>query len=162
VPGLTAEELRAFRDTYLYREEAFLLDEVSLLDADAGRIVARMDTERPLPYSALQRTGPHHPAHVSGSDVLALTANLGCLHAHAFHGCRFDAGWTGFGNRIHRADFKQLARIGPPLDLESQATRSRVGEHRLVLRFEFRFRQEGAVVYYGDQTAMFMKEPALG
>jgi hypothetical protein len=29
------------------------------------------------------------------------------------------------------------------------------------IRFEFHFRQQGELVYYGDPTAMFMKEPAL-
>ena len=38
-----------------------------------------------------------------------LTGTLGCLHAFLFHGCHWDEGWSGFGNRIHRADFKKLA-----------------------------------------------------
>lgn len=158
---MTPEELAAFRDAYLYREAAFLVDAVHALEREPNRIAAEMDTQRPLPYSDLQRTGPYHPAHVSGGDVIALTANLGCLHAWVFHDCRFDAGWTGFGNRIHRADFKRLARIGPPLALESREVRARVGDARVVLRFEFHFRQAGELVYFGEQTAMFMKEPAL-
>jgi len=154
-------ELRRFLDAYLYDEAAFLVDEMTALDRDGRLVRAVMQTTRPLPTSALQRVGPHHPAHVSASDLLMVTGNLGCLHAWFLHGCRFDEGWTGFGNRIHRADFKKLARIGPPLELESRELRARDGAQRVVIRFEFHFRQEGELVYYGDQTAMFMKEPAL-
>ncbi|MGI9590300.1 MAG: hypothetical protein ACR2P8_02945 [Myxococcota bacterium] len=154
-------ELRRFLDAYLYEEAAFLVDEMTEMDASAGLVRGVMHTTRPLPTSVLQRVGPHHPAHVSASDMLMLTGNLGCLHAWFLHGCRFDEGWTGFGNRIHRADFKRLARIGPPLELESRELRARDGAQRVVIRFEFHFRQEGELVYYGDQTAMFIKEPAL-
>ena len=71
-------------------------------------------------------------------------------------------GWSAFGNRIHRADFKRLARLGPPLELECRELRARVGPKRIVIRFEFRFHQEGALVYVGDQTAMFLKDVPLG
>lgn len=161
MPAPSPQELASFLDAYLYDEAAFLVDEVTRMEKSPGLVEARMDTTRALPYAALQRTGPYHPAHVSGSDLLALTGNLGCLHAWFFHGCRFDRGWTGFGNRIHRADFKKLARIGPPLELESRELRTRVGAERVVIRFAFHFRQEGELVYVGDQTAMFMKEPDL-
>jgi hypothetical protein len=154
-------ELRRFLDAYLCEEAAFLVDEITHLDPDARLLLGVMDTTRPLPVSKLQRTGPHHPAHVSASDLLTLTGNLGCMHAWFLHGCYFDQGWTGFGNRIHRADFKKLARIGPPLELESRELRARDGKARVVIRFEFHFRQEDGLVYYGDQTAMFMKEPVL-
>ena len=161
MPPPEPADLRRFLDAYLYEQAAFLVDEVTELDRDAGIARGRMDTTRALPYSALQRIGPYHPAHVSGSDMIALNGNLGCLHAWFFHRCRFDEGWTGFGNRIHRADFKRLARIGPPLELESRETRTRAGAQRVVIRFEFHFRQEGELVYFGDQTAMFMKQPEL-
>jgi hypothetical protein len=156
------EELRRFLDTFLYREEAFFVDEISLLDAATHRIEARMDTTRPLPFAPYQRVGPGHPAHVAAAEMLVLTGNLGCLHAWFFHGCRWDEGWSGFGNRIHRADFKRIARLGPPLELESRETRARRGERRVVIRYEFRFSQEGELVYWGDQSAMFFKDAELG
>jgi hypothetical protein len=31
----------------------------------------------------------------------------------------------------------------------------------VVIRYEFRFEQDGAVVYTGDQTAMFVKDADL-
>jgi hypothetical protein len=161
MPTPDPAELRRFLDCYLYREGGFLVDEISALDAERRSIRARMRTTKPLHYSGLQRTGPHHPAHVSAAETLMLTGNLGCLHAWFFHGCRWDEGWAGFGNRIHRADWKRLARIGPPLELESRELRTRVGSHRVVIRFEFHFQQEGELVYAGDQSAMFVR-PATG
>jgi hypothetical protein len=161
MPKPDPAELQRFLRSFLYREEGFLVDDVLDVNADERSVHARLDTGKPLPYTRLQRTGPHHPAHVAAAEMLALTGSLGCLHAWFFHGVRWDEGWTGFGNRIHRADFKQLARVGPPLELHSRETRTRTGSRRLVIRYEFRFEQEDRHVYQGDQTAMFLKEPDL-
>ena len=90
-----------------------------------------------------------------------ITGGLGCLHAWFFHDCRWDEGWAGFGNRIHRADFKRIARIGPPLELRSRETRRRVGPRRVLLRYDFEFTQQGERVYVGDQTAMFFRDQPL-
>jgi hypothetical protein len=152
-----AAEMRRFLDSYMYREDAFFVDEILAMDAEARTIEARLDTTRNLPFASQQRVGPGHPAHVSGPELLMTTGSLGCMHAWFFHGCRWDEGWTGFGNRIHRADFKQIAHLGPPLRLESQETRTRVGSRRVVLRFEFHFWQGESLVYFGDQTAMFIR-----
>ncbi|MDH3214235.1 MAG: hypothetical protein OEM05_17290 [Myxococcales bacterium] len=155
-------EMRRFLDSYLYREEAFLIDEVLHFDPERRRLGARMDTTRPLPVARLQRNDDLHPPHVSAAELLMATGSLGFMHAWFFHGCRWDEGWSGFGTRIHRAAFKSLARIGPPLALESSETRARVGPRRVVLRIDFRFRQERRVVYVGDQSAMFVKDRDLG
>jgi hypothetical protein len=152
------EEIRRFLDTFLYTEDAFMVDEVTRLDSDERIVEARMETLRALPVSELQRISDLHPAHVSAADLLQATGSLGCLHAWFFHGCRWDEGWVGFGNRIHRADFKQLARRGPPLRLVSRETKTRVGPRRIVLRYEFDFWQDDQQVYFGDQTAMFFRD----
>jgi hypothetical protein len=162
IPGpIDPGEMQRFLDTFLYREEAFLVDEVVRMDAEAREIEALLDTRRPLPFSAQQRTSDEHPAHVSAAEILMVTGSLGCMHAFFFHGCRWDEGWSGFGNRVHRADFKSLARIGPPLTLVSKETRTRVGPRRVVIRYEFRFTQAGKLVYVGDQSAMFFKDLEL-
>ncbi len=155
------EDMRLFLDTFLYRDEAFMVDEVLRLDKEAGAVEAMVETERWLPFAARQRTDERHPAHVAAGELLMMTGSLGCMHAWFFHGCRWDQGWAGFGNRIHRADFKSLARIGPPLRLESREVKTRVGPRRVVLRCEFEFWQDGSLVYRGDQSAMFFKDRDL-
>ncbi len=158
IPGpIDPAEMDRFLDTFMYREDAFLVDEVRRLDPLAREIDALLDTERPLPFAAQQRTHDGHPAHVAAGEILQATGSLGCLHAWFFHGCRWDEGWAGFGNRIHRADFKEIVRRGPPLELHSHETRTRTGTSRIVIRYAFEFRQEGKLAYQGDQTAMFVK-----
>ncbi len=152
------EDMRRFLETFMYEPDAFLVDEVMVLDHEARAIEARLDTTRRLPFAAKQRTDVRHPPHVSAAELVMVTGSLGCMHAWFFHGCRWDEGWAGFGNRIHRADFKKIARIGPPLRLESRETKTRVGTRRVVLRYEFRFWQDGELVYRGDQSAMFVKD----
>ncbi len=154
--------LQHFVDTFLYTEEALFVDELTHVDAVARSLAALLDTTRHLPLARCQRTSAEHPAHVSAAELLMATGSLGCLHAYLFHGCRWDEGWAGFGNRIHRADFKRLATIGPPIVLESSETRTRVGSRRIVIRYAFRFLQQGQVVYVGDQSAMFVKGMSLG
>jgi len=153
--------MQHFLDTFLYREKAFLIDEVLRMDPEQRYIEASLDTTRELPFAAEQRVNDRHPAHVSGAEILMATGNLGCLHAWFFHGCRWDEGWSGFGNRVHRADFKRLALLGPPIRLESRELRTRVGPRRVVLRYEFHFWQDEKLVYHGDQSAMFFKDQAF-
>ncbi len=156
------DEVVRFLETYSYSPRAFLVSEVLESDPDAGRITARMDTNRFLPLSSEQRGDPVlHPRHVSGPDQLMLTANLGALHAYFFHRCHWDAGWVGFGSRVHRADFQGLAHIGPPLELVSQERRVRVQSGRVVLRWDFEFSQGGRQVYTGDQSGIFVLNKEL-
>ncbi len=158
IPGpYDPQEIRRFLETFMYREPAFLVDEVIELNAERREIRARLDTTGGLAYTRQQRVSPGHPAHVAGGDLITITASLGCLHAWFFYGCRWDEGWTGFGYRIHRADFKELAEIGSPLELTSRELQSRAGERRLVIRYEFQFRQGTRLVYFGDQSAIFLK-----
>ncbi|HVN64652.1 MAG TPA: hypothetical protein VMT58_08430 [Candidatus Binataceae bacterium] len=155
-------ELERFVSTYLYSSEAFLIDEVTRIDPATREIEARMDTTRPLPVARYQVGDPGtHPRHVSGPDLVLITGNLGCLHAYFIHGCRWEDGWVGFGNRIHRADFRSLVTVGPPLRLHSKETKTRTGSKRVVMRYEFRFWQEEKLVYFGDQSAIFVKGRAF-
>ena len=159
VPGpYEPEEMERFLDGFMYQRAGFLIDEVTRLDREKHEIEARLGTRGALPLSDLQRVEPWHPAHVAAGEILQATGSLGCLHAWFFHGCRWDEGWAGFGNRIHRADFKRIAIRGPDLQLTSRETRSRVGPRRVVVRYEFLFSQEDQIVYRGDQSAMFVKD----
>jgi hypothetical protein len=160
-PPVDPAEFEHCRRTFLYDERAFFVDEILRLDPEARAITARFETDRPLPLSDLQRVSPSHPAHVAGAELIMATGCLGLLHAWFFYGCRWDEGWAGFGNRIHRADFKRLVSRGAPLELRSRETRARVGARRIVLRFEFEFFQDEALVYQGDQSAMFVKQQSF-
>lgn len=161
-PGpLDAAEMQRFLETFLYREPAFLVDEIVSVDRESRAIEALLDTRRPLPFAGEQRVDVGHPAHVSAAEILMATGSLGCLSAWVFHAVRWDEGWSGFGNRIHRADFKALARIGSPLRLRSRETLWRDGPRRVVIRWSFEFFQEEVLVYTGDQTAMFFKDAKL-
>jgi len=151
------EEMERFLASFMYEPGGFFLDEVTRLDRDAREIEGRLSTTRPLPLSDLQRVKAGHPAHVAAGEILMATGSVGCMHAWFFHGCRWDEGWAGFGNRIHRADFKRLITRGPDLRLTSRETRVRAGARRVVIRYAFRFYQEDELAYVGDQSAMFVK-----
>ena len=158
VPGpYSPEEIGHFLDTFMYEGAGFLVDEVVRLDHERHEIEACLRTTRPLPFADLQRTYRGHPPHVAAGELIMATGSLGCMHAWFFHGCRWDEGWVGFGNRIHRGDFRSLARRGPDLRMHSREARSRAGPRRVVIRYEFRFSQEDRLVYIGDQSAMFVK-----
>jgi hypothetical protein len=156
------EALEHCTRTFMYSREAFLVDEMLRVDPQAGEIEAIMETVRPLPVSRFQVGDPRvHPRHVAAADLILLTTSLGAAHAYFLHGCRWDEGWVGFGNRIHRADFRRLATIGSPLRLHSKEIRLRRGPKRLVIRYEFHFWQGDALVYFGDHSAMFVKDRVL-
>ena len=150
-------EMQRFLDSFMYHDDVFLVDEILKLDTEQRSIDAVLDTTRPLPIADRQRVSDVHPSHVSGPELLMITGSLGCLHAWFFHGCRWDEGWTGFGNRIHRAEFRKLGLRGPSLTLQSREIRARRQAERVVIRYEFHFKQEDELVYFGEQSAMFLR-----
>lgn len=154
-----AVECKRFVDTFFYGPGAFLVDEVTFADPNDGVLEARIDTTRHMPYTAEQRGDPKlHPRHVNGGDLLTITGNLGCLHAFFFHGCRWDEGWVGFGAKIYRADFKNLARIGPPVTCRSVEMQKKRMSDRLIIRFDFEMKQGDKLVYQSEQSAIFTKD----
>lgn len=159
-PAELAGEAAAFLASAPYDPSAFLIDEVLAVEPARGRVLARLDTTRPMPFVDAQRGPPEvHPRHVNGGVMVHLTGVLGLIHARFVLGLRFDQGWVGFGGRIHRAEFRALARIGPPLELELVETRRRAGAERCVLRYDFTFTQSGVTCYLGDQTASWLRGP---
>jgi hypothetical protein len=152
-------EMNRFLDGYFYSPDAFLLDEVTSADADAGVIEARSNVGTKWLVSPYQKGNEvTHPRHISAADLLMLTASLGSLHAYFFHRCYWHEGWVGFGNRIENAQYHALASLTKPLHLRSKEVRTRRGEKRTLLEFEFEFSQEGKAVYTSRQTAMFLRQ----
>ncbi|MEM7437597.1 MAG: hypothetical protein AAF436_20765 [Myxococcota bacterium] len=141
-----------------YGPEALGIDEIVEIDKEANLVRARMQTRADLPLTQHQRSHPvRHPRHVSGGFMVHVTGMLGFMHTYYVLGLRHADGWVGYGGRIYDARFAALATIGPPLDLECHATKVRQSRDRVFGRYEFRFTQGDALIYQGDQAAMWMR-----
>jgi 3-hydroxymyristoyl/3-hydroxydecanoyl-(acyl carrier protein) dehydratase len=145
-----------------YGPGGLLLDEVVEIDREKSRVVGRMPTHDDLPLTREQRAHPtRHPRHVSGGLMVHMTGMMGFVHAYYVLELRHSVGWIGYGGRIHSARFRALARPGPPMLLECEATRMRRTPKSVLARYSFRFTQEGELVYEGDQTALWSRvEPS--
>ena len=118
-----------------------------------------MPTHERLPLTDLQRVHPvRHPRHVSGGLMVHVTGMLGFAHAYFVLDLRHADGWIGYGTHIHAARYGRSPRPGPPLLLECRATRMRRIREACTARYAFRFEQEGALVYEGDQGAVWRRE----
>jgi len=139
-----------------YGPGGLLLDEILRVDRDASLVVARMPTHDDLPLTREQRAHPvRHPRHVSGGLMVHMTGMAGFAHAYYVLDLRHADGWIGWGARIHGARFKALAKPGAPIEIECKATQVRKGQTTVLARYDLRFTQEGALVYEGDQTALW-------
>lgn len=139
-----------------YGPDALFVDEIVEVNKEAGLIRARMSTSEDMPFTRSQVVDPvKHPRHVAGAVMVHVTGVLGFLHFYYVLGLRHADGWAGFGVRMHGVRFHRIAKIGPPLDLECRATKLRQLNGRILVRYSFEFRQEGELVYEGDQTAIW-------
>jgi hypothetical protein len=146
-----------------YGPGGLLLDEITQVDRATSTLVARMPTHPDLPLTREQRAHPvFHPHHVSGALMVHVTAILGFAHAYFVLDLRHAAGWIGYGTHIHEAKFKKLGEIGPPIELVCTATNVRRIQKSIVARYRFRFMQNGALIYEGDQTAIWSQVPREG
>ena len=149
--------LADFERESLYTPDAWHVDEVLEIDHDADRILARTDTQRIARLVTSQRDWPGHPKHVPGAVTLQITGTLGNLHAIYVMGLRMTEGWVGFGTHVHEAKFKELGKIGPPMDLEATVERKRAIRGSHFVTYAFRFSQEGREVYRSRQTAVWTR-----
>jgi hypothetical protein len=141
-----------------YGPGGLLLDELLTVDRDAGLVVARMPTHDELPLTREQRAHPvKHPRHVSGGLMVHMTGMIAFVHAYYVLDLRHADGWIGYGGRIHGARFKALAKPGEPMDLSCKTREMRKGTTSVLARYDFVFTQGGAVVYEGDQTALWQR-----
>lgn len=136
------QETAEFLEHFFYSPEAFLISDVLNADPEAKEVTAQVKADSKWLVSPYQR-GPEsrHPRHVSGPDMVMLTAALGSLHAYFFHSCKWKDGWVGFGSRMEEVEFHNLARIDLPLSLHSKELRGRRGARRTLIEFEFKFTQ---------------------
>jgi hypothetical protein len=84
------------------------------------------------------------------------TGMLGFIHAYYLLGLRHKEGWIGYGTHMHRVVFRKLVSPGSPIEATCEATRSRIGKVRHMIRYAFEFRHEGAICYEGEQTAVWL------
>ncbi len=141
-----------------YDAGALLIDDIVRVDRDASTVVATMATHADLPITRDQRVHPErHPRHVSGGLMIHATGILGFAHAYYVLDLRHGDGWSGYGTHIHEGRFRKMGKIGPPLALTCTATSVRTIRGAIVARYRFRFEQDDAVVYEGDQTAIFTR-----
>lgn len=148
-----------FYDDSPYGREAILIDEIVEVDPHAQTFWCRMPTDGGnLPWVDHQRNPRgDHPAHVPGGVLLHVTSMLGLVYSWCVEGIRFNEGWVGYGARIYNGEVRNIAHIGPPLDLRLRVLRRRASPTMLVLRFAFEFTQEGRLVYCSEQTGAFRK-----
>jgi len=141
-----------------YGPGGLLIDELLEVDRELGLVVARMPTVGDLPLTREQRTDPVlHPPHLNGGLLVHMTGMLGFAHAFYVLDLRHRDGWIGYGARIHSARFHGLARPGAPLILRGWTTHVRRGDEQILARYRFEFTQEGARIYEGDQSAMWLR-----
>jgi len=139
-----------------YKPEGFFLDRLLEVDRANRRITCEMETNKSFPLVAEQNNQDViHPPHLPGAVIIHLTGMVGILAAQILLEIRFGEGWSGYGSRIHRAEFKRLVKLGPPALLEGRITSDRRRGNMAIVRYEFRFTQEGLLFYFGDQTAVY-------
>jgi hypothetical protein len=140
-----------------YDPEVLFFDELCEVDREKSLVRCRMPTHATLLLTRSQRAHPvRHPRHVAGGVMVHASGMLGFVHAYHLLGLRHREGWIGYGTHIHRVVFRKLVEPGAPIDATCQATRTRAGKQRYVIRYRFEFRHEGAVCYEGDQTAVWL------
>jgi len=141
-----------------YGPGGLLLDDILAVDREASSIVASMPTRADLPLTREQRAHPErHPHHVSGALMIHATGILGFAHAFFVLDLRHADGWIGYGTHIHEAKFRRMGRIGPPLELACSATSVRRIKGSILARYQFRFEQDGDLIYEGDQSALWSR-----
>ncbi|HSD90781.1 MAG TPA: hypothetical protein VLB44_24820 [Kofleriaceae bacterium] len=144
-----------------YGPGALLLDDIVRVDRDTSTLVATMPTREDFPLTQDQRAHPvRHPRHVSGGLIIHATGMLGFAHGYYVLDLRHADGWIGYGTHIHEGRFRKMGKIGPALQLACTATSVRKIRGAIVARYQFRFEQEGDLVYEGDHTAMFTRVEA--
>jgi len=134
------------------------IDDVIEVDPARSKIVVRMPTSRDQPLTRAQRTHPlHHPPHVNGGLLVHMAGVTAYVHFYYVFGLRHADGWVGYGTRIHSARFVALAPPGEPLVMSCTCTDARVGETRILARYDFAFSQSDKLVYRSDQSALWLR-----
>lgn len=149
---------QALLDDLMYEPSVLFFDRIEEVDRAASRIVCRMPTDQPMPFTDHQRVHPvRHPRHVGGAVMIQLTGNLGFIHARELEGLRHSDGWVGFGTHIKSAVFRKLVRPGAPLLCACTQAKVRRGKSRVFSIYRYQFHHEGQLAFESEQAAMWLK-----
>ena len=141
-----------------YEPTVLFFDQIEELDREASRVICRMPTLQPMPFTDQQRVHPvRHPKHVSGALMIQLTGNLGFVHAYHLEGLRHCDGWIGFGTHIRNAVYRKLVQPGSPMMCTVTQHKVRRGKSRIFSMYKFQFHHEGDLAFESEQAAMWMK-----
>ena len=150
-----------FESESLYSPEAWFIHDVLDIDVDAQVVRVAIDTEKLGPLVDAQRVLPSHPKHFPGAVAIQVTGTLGQLHAIYVLGLRPSEGWGGFGASIRRARFPNIGHIGPEVTATCTASRVRHVNGTYHVTYEFRFEQDGSVIYESTQTSAWFRAAAV-
>ena len=146
-----------FLSDILYSPEVLFLDRIEAIDASASRIVCRMRTDGPMPFTDHQVADPiRHPRHVAGAVMIQVTGNLGFAHLFYLEGLRHRDGWVGYGTHIHKAVFRKLVPKGMPMICSCTQTKVRRGKARMFSTYRFEFHHDGDLAFESEQNAMWI------
>jgi len=141
----------------LYTPDHWYLHDLVELDREGHRIIGWTDTTRLGALVDAQQDWPGHPKHVPGAVAVQLTGTLGNLHAAYILDLRPSEGWVGFGTHMKKARFRRMGTIGEPMISHMTCTRHRKLRGTWFLDYEFRFEQQGEVLYESLQTAAWVR-----
>lgn len=148
----------AFLADIPYEPTVLFLDRIESIDRAASRIVCRMPTDQPMPFTDHQRAHPtRHPRHVGGAVMIQVTANLGFVHAYHLEGLRHSEGWIGYGAIIDKARFRKLVQPGAPMFCSITQKRAIRQKGKVFSIYRYEFVHEGEIAYESQQSAMWMQ-----
>jgi hypothetical protein len=151
-PPLAPEFLRSAP----YTPAGLLIKEI--LEAAPGLLRARMSTadREQLPFAHFQRD-PYgiHPAHVTGGALYHLSQVLAVLYGHYVEGPSYAAGAWIRAFKVHRAEYRGLAALGPPLEFTVRriSTAPAAADDTAEIRLRCEYHQQERLVYRSEQTA---------
>lgn len=141
-----------------YDPSVLFFDRLEEIDREKSRVVCRMPTDQPMPFTDDQRVhSVKHPKHINGALMIQLTGNLGFIHAFHLENLRHQDGWIGFGTHIRNAVFRKLVGPGEPMICSCTLLKARRGKSRCFTWYKFEFRHEGQIAYESEQSAMWLK-----
>lgn len=141
-----------------YDPAVLFFDRIEELDRENSRVVCRMPTVQPMPFTDHQRVhAVRHPKHVSGAVMIQLTGNLGFVHAYHLEGLRHTDGWIGFGTHIRNAVYRKLVQPGIPMICTCTQQKVRRGKSRVFSIYKFQFHHDGDLAFESEQAAMWLK-----